>query len=54
MFLIKDFFSKCDPADLVTFTEEIFDKKLFFGSGSALRAKFFLKRATALEVNEII
>ena len=29
-FSIKDFFSKCDQADLVTFTEEILDGKLHF------------------------
>ena len=34
-FSIKDFFSKCDqmrkfPADLVTFTEEILNRKLHF------------------------
>ena len=34
-FSIKDFFSKCDqipqlPADLVTFTEKIFNRKLNF------------------------
>ena len=31
-FFIKDFFSKCDQftADLVTFTEEIFNGKLYF------------------------
>ena len=29
-FSIKDFFSKCDPADMVTFTEEILDGKLHF------------------------
>ena len=28
-FFIKDFFSKCDP-DLVTFTEEILNRKLHF------------------------
>ena len=28
--LIKDFFSKCDPADLVPFTEEILNEKLHF------------------------
>ena len=29
-FSIKDFFSKCDPVDLVTFTEEILNGKLHF------------------------
>ena len=29
-FSITDFFSKCDPADLVTFTEEIRNRKLHF------------------------
>ena len=29
-FSIKDFFSKCDTADLVTFTEEILNRKLHF------------------------
>ena len=30
MFSIKDFFSKCDQTDLVTFTEEILNGKLHF------------------------
>ena len=29
-FSINDFFSKCDPADLVTYTEEILNEKLHF------------------------
>ena len=29
-FSIKNFFSKCDTADLVTFTEEIVNGRLFF------------------------
>ena len=39
-FSVKDFFSKCDqfPADLVTFTEKIFNGKLHFLCGDVFTA----------------
>ena len=46
-FSIKDFFSKCETADLVTFTEKILHGKLHFLCNENRQVHFFFYQTVA-------